>query len=121
MNYIKTYENFKSPDDWQIGDIVVAIETIYATDSRWLHKDRKYQIIEYYIGNYTGIVKTTSLGSKSSRTQGFNSIKVKELNFDDTQITDADWNGVLETFFSKNSFITLEEWELKQDTNKYNL
>jgi hypothetical protein len=96
MKFLKTFENIipEYGDDWEIGDIVVAIETKYGFGAKWLHEDYKYEIIDIAENNC---------------------IKVKELNhpYDDDPIIDV--------YFYRNHFITLEEWELSQDINKYNL
>lgn len=97
MKYIKSYENFKSPEDWQIGDIVVAKETIYASNGQWLREGHKYKILE--------------IGDSGDLEEGI--IKVQEF--------DISGHHILDRFFYKWRFITLEEWELKQSTEKYNL
>lgn len=103
MRHLKIYENFKSPDEWQIGDVVVAITTKYAGNTYWLHEDYKYEIIDMKHDNTT--------------------LKVKEVGY---QYSDENtpYNGespILNAYFFKKDFITLEEWKLKQRADKYNL
>ena len=51
-SFIKTYENFfKSPEDWKVGDIVVALRDIHAGGSSWINKDEKYVIVDINPGN----------------------------------------------------------------------
>jgi len=104
MKYLHLYEKFKSKDDWEVGDIVVALEYRYAGQTMWLQENYKYEIIEI------------------SQDQ----LKVKEVGYPYSDLeeyinTFKSEPTILENYFSKNLFITLDEWELTQSTNKYNL
>lgn len=43
---ITIFEKFKSQDDWQVGDKVVALQNRYAGGTNWILKDSKYVISE---------------------------------------------------------------------------
>ena len=97
MKHIKLYENFKSSDEWKVGDIVVSLETKYVSNAIWLHEGRKYKIIE--IG-------------PSYSFENRNSIRVQEID---------SGHRILSKYFIKSAFVTLEEWELMHNKNKFNL
>ena len=104
MKHLHLYEHFKSKNDWEIGDVVVALDTIYARDHIWLHEDYKYEIVN---------IK-------------HDKIKVKEVGFPYSDLIEYKtiFNGtspVLQKYFSNKKFMTLEEWEFTQHTNKYNI
>ena len=101
MKHLQLFENFKSPEDWQIGDIIVSLETKYA-DGDWLHIDFKYEIVEIAHANTT--------------------VKVKEVGYPYSSIEKYTGRGkTLNCYFMKYCFITLEEWELKEFGKKYNI
>ena len=119
---IKTNEEYKSNwkndmhyteygSNWKIGDIIVAIQTKYATDGHWLHEDYRYEIVEFAHVNTT--VKVKEIG--------------KPYDIGETQedrrnrIYTGSPGLILNTYFFKDNFITLEDWELKNTTDKYNL
>lgn len=102
MKYIQLFENFNSRDDWQIGDIIVALETKYADDTNWLHEDFKYEILDIGHANTT--------------------VKVKEVGYPYSSLEDYTGRGkTFNRYFMKYVFITLEEWELKEKEKKYNI
>ena len=91
MKYIKKFETLKSPDEWKLGDIVVSKELKYSDHTDWIVPGEKYEIVEFAHKGTT--------------------IKVKNIN-----------NGrIYSTYFSKYNFMTEEEWELTQQSKKYNL
>ena len=111
MKYIKKFEIYRSNwkngihyteygSDWKIGDIIVAILTKYASDGHWLHEDYKYEIVEFAHVNTT--------------------VKVKEHGLQHS-FRHAGPGLILNAYFFKDNFITLEDWELKNTTDKYNL
>lgn len=98
MKYIKKFDNmnnnFKSKDDWKIGDIIVATHTQYDNHGKWVVDDRKYKIIGF---DTESLLKT----------------KIYILDIDD--------NTPLYHSYSKNGFVDLEQWETTLASKKYNL
>ena len=97
--------------NWKIGDIIVAIQTKYASDGHWLHEDYKYEIVEFAHVNTT--VKVKEIGKPYD---------IGEAQEDRRNRIYAGSPGlILNAYFMKDNFITLEDWELKNTTDKYNL
>ena len=98
MKYIKTYENYKDSSDWKVGDIV------YATNGTFdfqLMKDEPYEIVEIITRGY---------------------VQLKTENPEIFPINVKDRNGtIVQGIFSRQNFITEEEWKFNNDTKKYNL
>lgn len=118
MKYIKQFEihNPNYGSDWKIGDIIVSTITKYASDSKWLHEDYKYEIIEFAHVNTT--VKVKEVGRPYENHEWHRRPNVPSGR----PYTDYDRPGViLNAYFFKDNFITLEEWELRNSANKYNL
>jgi hypothetical protein len=99
---ITNFKLFESHSDWQIGDIIVAIK---------------------------GVVRMATLDYYSSRGIIVKDGKYEIVSIDNAliKVKDKDGNYVRNGFskkykyFLKNDFITLEEWELKNSAEKYNL
>ena len=97
MKYLQLFENFKSRDDWQIGDIVVGAVLTHCDNSNWIVPGHKYEIVGYPLLNRTYQDKAE--------------IEIRCIKND--IIYDGYWKTKL--------FITEEEWELKQQSKTYNL
>ena len=115
MKYLKTYENYKDPYDWKVGDIVVSIngsgvidinrDVSYWSERGSLVKNEPYEIVE--------IRDTSDFGQTPERF----TIEVKDRN----EIIVQDEYSKFKSNFMKQNFITFDEWKFKNDTNKYNL
>lgn len=100
MKYLKSYENFKSSDDWKIGDIVISLENKYDYGSYWVKTDTPYEIIDIeYKDN-----------------------KTNNINLEDRiGIKDIQTGHKMIGYYPKGMFITLGEYEINKNTDKYNL
>lgn len=102
MKHLQIFENF---NDWKIGDVVVAIIgnsrqaplDFYSSRGKLIFND-KYKIID--------IVDDTIR------------VEDKEGNYVRNKFVDKTYRKV---YLLKNDFISLEDWILKQTSNKYNL
>ena len=99
MRYIKTFENiygvkFKSKDDWEVGDIIVANKNHYDRHSRWIIQDNKYKIKEIEKNN-------PPLRDR---------LLVADMNDEEFHY-----------HYFKDDFIDLEQWEVLNNISKYNL
>jgi hypothetical protein len=101
MKYIKKFEDineslFKSKDEWKVGDIIVATKNMYDRSTRWIIKDHKYKITE--IEKNDPPLKDRML--------------LTDMNGDD-----YDYHY----HYFKDDFIDLEQWEILNNIDKYNL
>lgn len=94
MKYLKTYESFKSKDDWKVGDIIVATKNHYDRNTRWIIKDQKCIIKEIEKNNPP--------------------LKDRIL------IADMNNNDYFYHYF-KDDFIDLEQYEVLNGIDKFNL
>jgi hypothetical protein len=119
MKHLKIYERFdiiNPPENWKVGDIVVAVRgsnnlagqtLVYYSSRGGLVKNRKYEIVD--------IEDTSHYAQTPERFP----IKVKdeESNF----VTTPYGNTKLDNYYLKDNFISLDDWEFRQNTKKYNL
>jgi len=130
MKHLKIYEKFdiiNPPENWKVGDIVVAVRGTKLSND-WTNAitntpiknpplaffsnrgdlviDRKYEII--------GIEDTTTFGQTPERFP----IAIKD---EDSIIVKGMKGRGKNIYYLKDNFISLEDWEFRQDTKKYNL
>jgi len=104
---ITNFKLFESHSDWKVGDIIVAVNGIrrmapldYYSSRGILVKDYSYEIVS--IDN--ALIRVKDKDDKYVRDSYNEKGKIKRKKF-----------------FLKKDFITLEEWELKNSAQKYNL
>jgi hypothetical protein len=124
MKYLKIFEKYviNPPENWKVGDIVVAAVGTELKDDNGVKIDaplaffsRRGQLVKGKKYEIVSIKDTTDFGQTPER----HPIAIKDEESRMVQGTKLGKGKYV--YYLKDNFMSLEDWEFKENTRKYNL